>query len=388
MGSLLKRRDFLLHSGALGCSLAASPLITPVAMASAPWETRLVVIILRGGMDGLDVVRPLGDPAFAALRPGITVGAPALDLDGYFALHPGLSGLMPLWQRQELGFVHAVSTPYRDKRSHFDGQDMLEAGTQSLSGGVRDGWLNRLLQQVPGVEAETAYAIGYNDLKVLEGPAPVANWSPDAKVRISPQAQRLAELVMEEDAALHAAFGEALTLAAQSAEEGNGNTSRQQVARFAAKRLRAEARIAAFSLGGWDTHRGQANQMNRVLGRLQETILTLKREMGAPVWGKTAVVAMTEFGRTARENGTRGTDHGTGGLMIMAGGAIRGGRVYGTWPGLAESALFDRRDLMPTSDVRAPAGWILRGLTGLDRAVLEDHVFPGLDLGADPGVML
>ena len=163
--SMLKRRAFLLRSGALGCSLAASPLITPVSFAAAPWDRRLVVIILRGGMDGLDVVRPVGDPDYAALRPRIDTQAP-IDLDGFYAMHAGLAPLKPLWRKGQLGFVHAVSTPYRNKRSHFDGQDLLEAGTASLAG-VRDGWLNRLLQNVPGAAADTAYAIGHSDLKSL-----------------------------------------------------------------------------------------------------------------------------------------------------------------------------------------------------------------------------
>ncbi len=388
MTTLLNRRDFLARTGVIGCSLAASPLVTPVALAQAPWDTRLVVIILRGGMDGLDVVRPVGDPAFAALRPTLNASDAPLPLDGYFAMHPALAPLMPLWQQQDLGFVHAVSTPYRNKRSHFDGQDLLEAGTSRLDGPGRDGWLNRLLQQTPGVQAETAYAIGHSDLRVLDGAAPVANWSPDARLRISPQATRLAELVMEEDPALHAALAEALMLTDADAVGERRGHAHLKVSKFAASRLRKEARIAAFSLNGWDTHRAQNRALTRGLGRLSETILTLREELGAQVWGKTAIVAMTEFGRTARENGTAGTDHGTGGLMVLAGGAIRGGQVYGQWPGVAEAALFQGRDLMPTGDVRAPAAWIMRGLTGVNRSTLERQVFPGLDMGRDPNVLL
>ena len=388
MKTLLGRRQFLLRSGAWGCSLAASPFVTPVSFAQAPWDMRLVVIILRGGMDGLDVVRPVGDKAFAALRPKLNEADP-LPLDGYFALHPAMAPLMPLWQAQQLGFVHAVSTPYRNKRSHFDGQDLLEAGTSSLQDGARDGWLNRLLQNMPGVGTQTAYAIGYNDLKVLDGPAQVANWTPDADVRISAQARRLAELVMEDDPAMHAALAEAFELSdGFTSEGGGGKRAHQQVAQFAAERLRADARIAAFSLNGWDTHRNQARSLPRVLERLSQTVLTLRDQLGAPVWGKTAVVAMTEFGRTARENGTGGTDHGTAGLMMLAGGAIRGGKVYGDWPGVDEAALYDRRDLMPTGDVRAPAAWLMRAMTGVGQDVLERNVFPGLELGDDPGFLL
>ncbi|MEM8576402.1 MAG: DUF1501 domain-containing protein [Pseudomonadota bacterium] len=392
----LTRRSLL----ALGCSAAASPLITPVALAAAPWDTRLVVIILRGGMDGLDVVQPYGDPDFSALRRTLSQGPSdgAIDLDGFFAMHQALADLAPMWRRGDLAFAHAVSTPYRDKRSHFDGQDMLEAGTEHVGGGVRDGWLNRLLQVVPGAAAETAYAIGLDSLPVLAGPAPVSNWSPQADLTISPQAMSLLELVSERDPALHAALAEAQMLDEDTGMQGASlqkqmNTIRQgaaghiKIADFAAKRLRGAARIAAFSLNGWDTHRGQARGLSTALGRLSQTLLTLEAGLGPQVWGKTAVVAMTEFGRTARENGTRGTDHGTGGAMVMAGGAVRGGKVYGTWPGLAEADLFQRRDVMPTRDVRAFAGWIMRAATGLDASVLEGTVFPGMDLGTDPGLM-
>jgi uncharacterized protein (DUF1501 family) len=390
MSSTLSRRDFLVRSGIVGCSLAASPLVTPVSFAATPWDTRLVVIILRGGMDGLDVVQPYGDPALAQLRQGLSGGpqAGATDLDGYFALHSGLAPLMPMWEAGQLAFVHAVSTPYRNKRSHFDGQDLLEAGTNDLVG-VRDGWLNRMLQSVPGVTAQTAYAIGRSDMRLLQGAAEVANWSPDAQLSLSPQAIQLMELVSESDPVMHAALLEAQLLSAS----GNAMTDEPtpdhvEVAEFAAQRLSEDARIAAFSLNGWDTHRNQDRFLGDALGRLSETLLTLRSKMRGDTWRKTAVVAMTEFGRTARQNGTRGTDHGTGGLMVLAGGAIRGGRVYGDWPGLGDGALFEGRDLMPTGDVRAHAAWVIRGLTGLERGVLEQSVFPGLDMGSDPGLIL
>ncbi|WP_299649923.1 DUF1501 domain-containing protein [uncultured Tateyamaria sp.] len=390
MSSPLSRRAFLARSGLVGCSLAASPLLTPVSLAAAPWDTRLVVIILRGGMDGLDVVQPYGDPAFSKLRGSLAVGAEggAHDLDGYFAMHPSLGPLVPMWDAGQLSFVHAVSTPYRDKRSHFDGQDLLEAGTTSMAG-VRDGWLNRMLQAVPGVTPQTAYAVGRSDMRLLQGAAEVANWAPDADLRLSPQAARLLELVTESDPALHAALAEAQVLS--SVGEGidkKGKSGHVQIAEFAAARLSEEARIAAFSLNGWDTHGGQARFMDTALTRLSETLLTLRGKMRGDTWRKTAVVAMTEFGRTARQNGTAGTDHGTGGLMIVAGGAIKGGRVYGQWPGIGDGDLFQDRDLMPTGDVRAQAAWVMRGLTGLDRSVLESSIFPGLDMGGDPGLVL
>lgn len=383
----LDRRAFLTRSALIGCSLAASPLLTRVSLAAAPWDTRLVVIILRGGMDGLAVVQPRGAPEYAELRAGMEGdgGPESPDLDGFYTLHPALASLMPLWRRGDLGFVHAVSTPYRDKRSHFDGQDLLEAGTPSLTG-VRDGWLNRMLGQLPGVEARTAFAIGHGEMKVLEGPVPVADWGPDADLAISPQAMQLAELVMHDDPLFHAALAEATMLTSSDAGSARGKPH-VKVAEFAAEQLRGDTRIASFSINGWDTHRRQARTMQGALGRLADTLLTLQLRLGPAIWGKTAIVAMTEFGRTARMNGTGGTDHGTGSAMVLAGGAIRGQKVLGEWPGLDEASLYDRRDLMPTGDVRAPAAWLMRGLAGLDRATLERVVFPGLDMARDHGLL-
>ncbi|MEC3862415.1 DUF1501 domain-containing protein [Mesobacterium sp. TK19101] len=400
----LTRRGFLARSALIGCSLAASPLLTPVSFAATPWDNRLVVIILRGGMDGLDVIQPVGDPAFAALSQSGRARKP-LPLDGYFALHPALAPLVPLWTAGELQAVHAVSTPYRNKRSHFDGQDLLEAGTVDLAAGTgRDGWLNRLLQTVPGAEAETAYAIGTDNGMILSGDAPVSRWTPESDLTLSPQAVRLARRVMQDDPRFAAALDQAFLLAdsdgdplavtggqremmsemMQDMKAARTGSAAQRVADFTAGRLRADSRIAAFSITGWDTHDNQQAGIGRALAELSRTILALRDGLG-PVWAKTTVLTMTEFGRTARVNGTGGTDHGTGGAMLLAGGALNRARVVSRWPGVDEAALFDRRDLMPTRDIRAHAGWVMRGLFGLERSVLENSIFPGLELGDDPG---
>ncbi|EPX79819.1 hypothetical protein Salmuc_02581 [Salipiger mucosus DSM 16094] len=171
----LSRRAFLTRTAAVGCSLAASPLVTPVTFAATPGENRLVVIILRGAMDGLGAVMPHGDPAWAGLRgrPDFDAKDGPTDLDGFFALNGALAPLLPLWRQGELSVAHAVSTPYRDKRSHFDGQDLLEAGIADLSQGLsRDGWLNRMLSHYPGVGTETAYAVGRDSLSILSGDGP------------------------------------------------------------------------------------------------------------------------------------------------------------------------------------------------------------------------
>lgn len=407
--TLLTRRAMLGRSLALGCSAAASPFLTPVSFASAPFENRLVVIILRGAMDGLDVVQPYGDRDFTGMRPTLKFGeaAEAIDLDGFYAMHKDLAPLHPLWKAGELGFVHAVSTPYRNKRSHFDGQDLLEAGTPTLnSSSSRDGWLNRMLQTVPGIAPDLAYAVGHENMLLLTGEAPVSNWSPDVRLQLSPHGRRLAELVLHDDPAFAEAFSEAAMLlddgegglvatpqdAAMAMNDMAGIVGRRtqgirQIAAFTGEKLRGDSRIASFSINGWDTHRGQSGSLSRALNQLTDAVLVLRETLG-DVWGKTGVIAMTEFGRTVRENGSQGTDHGTGGAMVLAGGAIRGGRVYGDWPGLAQGDLYEGRDLMPTRDVRAYAGWIMRGLFGLDAATLEQAVFPGMELGPRPGLIL
>ncbi|WP_116599316.1 DUF1501 domain-containing protein [Primorskyibacter marinus] len=406
----LTRRAFLTRSAALGCSVAASPLLTPMTFAAAPGDNRLVVIILRGGMDGIGVVRPYGDPAYRALRghhPMVSDTGP-VDLDGFFAIHPALRPLMPLWHAGQLGFVHAVSTPYRDKRSHFDGQDLLEAGTPDLSQGLaRDGWLNRMMTTMPGITARSAFAIGRDNMAILSGKTPVSNWSPDSDLQLSPQAMLLAEMVMAEDPLFSAALKEAYGLAGSDGDPVRSLASESEIlaemqqnmlaatrggtetkiAEFAAQQLRGATRIASFSLNGWDTHSQQYKGLNKALGRLAQVILELKSGLG-PVWDKTAVVAMTEFGRTVRLNGSNGTDHGTAGAMVMAGGAIRGGRVVTDWPGLEESALYKRRDLMPTRDVRAHAGWLMRELFGTSVRDLESTIFPGLEMGNNPRLVL
>jgi uncharacterized protein (DUF1501 family) len=400
----MDRRKFLQASMALGCSAAAHPLMTTVTLAGTDGamplgENRLIVMVLRGAMDGLDVVQPRGEAQYAQMRPSLAQLA-GIDLNGFFSLHAALGDLMPLWAAGELSFVHATSTPYRNKRSHFEGQDLLEAGTgmDVPLWTVKDGWLNRMLQTVPGLTSQTAYAIGRDAVPMLQGLAPVRNWAPETRFNMSPQAQLLLEAAYEGDPLFHAAAMEAMEIAGdpglmrmQEAAGVKGGAKLDDIGRlvkFAAERLTMDTRIAAFSLSGWDTHRGQARALPNALARLQYTILQLKQNLGPEVWGKTTLLAMTEFGRTARENGTGGTDHGTAGLLIAAGGAVKGGQVLGQWPGLGETQLLDQRDLTPTSDVRDWAAYAMQSLYGLDRAVLENAVFPGLQMGTAKGLIL
>jgi uncharacterized protein (DUF1501 family) len=362
-----------------------------MTLAALPGAQRLVVIILRGGMDGLDTVRPLGDAGFATLRPGAATDGPALD--ARFVMHPALSPLLPLWRAGELAFAHAVSTPYRDRRSHFDGQDFLENGGDAPDGTMTragDGWLNRALIGLPGAHSDrTAFAVDRVQVPVLRGKAPVSVWSPDADLALSPQAQLLLKRIYAGDELFAQAADQAIALAALTQDEGHPSPRAalraEALANFAAARLREETRLVAFSLNGWDTHANQHATLPRALAELSTAITTLRAGLG-PDWAHTVVMGLTEFGRTARLNGSAGTDHGTGGAAIFAGGALTGGRVVADWPGLGEGALYGNRDLLPTRDLRAHIAWILRDHMQIPRAALDGGtIFPGLEMGTSPG---
>jgi len=359
-----------------------------------PSDNRLVMIILRGGMDGLDVVQPYGDKNLANYRKKLKFGenAKAHDLDGFFSLHPALGNLMPLYKTGQLAFAHAVSTPYRNKRSHFDGQDFLENGGFATDASLttkRDGWLNRLLTLIPNSTANTAYSVGRQKLLILSGDQPISSWSPDSDLDLSPQAKLLLERLYKSDELFANSAKTAFEISqkmdnAMSPARANKAKS---LASFAADRLNEETRIAAFSIGGWDTHRNQNNSLPRALKELSDAILTLKTGLKNN-WQKTTILAMTEFGRTVRENGSTGTDHGTGGLMIMAGGAINGGKIYGKWPGLSEQDLYQGRDLLPTADARSYAASAIADLFSISNSSLENLIFPELDLSEKPKFIL
>ncbi len=385
---VLSRRAFL-----IGCSVAASPLLTPVTFAAAAGDNRLVIVVLRGAMDGLDVVRPLGDRAYAALRPGLAADAAAsLDLDGFFALHPAAAALKPLWDKGEMAFAHAVATPYRQGRSHFVGQDALENGTGGVEGQMtasHDGWLNRALSVIPGATDRTAVSVGQQRLLILEGDNDTQHYYPVSESALSSQGQSLLAEVNAADPLFAEPFAQSqqLALDTMGMQKQKGGEDYGRLGQYVADRLSSGSRIASLSLGGWDTHHTQAKTMAEQLDALGGMVLAVKQGLG-PHWGTTLVLAMTEFGRTARENGTGGTDHGTGGLMIAMGGALNGRRVITDWPGLSDGDLLVERDLMPTRDVRSFAGWALRGLYGVEASAISRVVFPGLDLGNDPALLL
>ncbi|MBD9372189.1 DUF1501 domain-containing protein [Rhizobium sp. ARZ01] len=380
MTTELSRRAFL--GGA--CCLAASPLVTPVSFAAVPGDNRLVTIVLRGAMDGLALVQPYGDPALRVLRPqlSLTPEQGLVDLDGHFGLHPFAEALMPLWRSREIGFVHAISTPYRAGRSHFDGQDMLESGGTVVQE-ERTGWLNRAIASIPRRSERRAIDVNTTSELILTGPNPVDVWSPRADLNLGLDEQAFFERLYRNDPVFAAAMSEAVATDMFSdgiyagAKRGAGIAD---VAKLAAGMLSGEHRIASFSINGWDTHVGQDKTFKGPVTELCTAILTLKANLTPDIWRKTAIIAITEFGRTARENGSGGTDHGTGGLAILAGGAVSGGKVHGAWPTLREGSLLDDRDLAPTTDLRQLAAAMLYQQFGISAKAISSGIFPGLSL--------
>ncbi|WP_421993839.1 DUF1501 domain-containing protein [Roseococcus sp.] len=374
----LPRRGFL-----LGLAGAMALGGTRLALAEGPpGEKRLVVVMLRGALDGLAAVAPYGDPGFATLRGGHAPPEPGqeggtLDLGGFFGLHPALPRLHGLYCSDQALVVHAVAGPWRS-RSHFDAQDFLESGsTQRLP----DGWLNRALATMPGEAAGYArrgLALGIEVPLLLRGPVRVGSFASQARAR--PDTQVLAALVRlhRADRELGPAFTEGLRSRGFSSgvlaglEPPPPGTSGFATLARSAGRLLADPRgprVAAMELGGWDTHATQGPKLIGALNQLDEGLEALRAGLGA-AWAQTAVLVMTEFGRTARINGTQGTDHGTAGVAFLLGGAVRGGRVLADWPGVGPGKLFENRDLAPTLDLRRVAKGLLRDHLGLGEAAL------------------
>lgn len=352
------------------------------AAVAAPAGRRLVVIILRGAMDGLGAVAPLADPDYAALRGGLALGTPAaangaVPLDGRFWLHPALAPMHPMYANGELLIVHAMASPYRE-RSHFDAQNMIETGMvrPGMSG---DGWLNRTLASL-GAGPIRGIAFSPDMPLVLKGRAPVSNWQPDhAQQDITASVRRL----YAGDAALASAY--AAGLAARGTVEAASTAVPKKrdfasLALVAGKTLAAAdgPNVAVLEIGGWDTHVGQGAGKGRLaaaLGNLAGGAVALQQGLG-PRWRDTVCVAMTEFGRTAHVNGTGGTDHGTATAGFAFGGAVAGGRVVADWPGLAPAALYQQRDLAPTADLRGFLKGVLGDHLHISSAMLERSVFP------------
>jgi uncharacterized protein (DUF1501 family) len=389
----MQRREFLnLSALAAGGTLLASSL---VLARSDTRQARFVLVIMRGALDGLATVPPYGDRDYAGLRGDLALRAPgephgALPLNGFFGLHPALAFLQQCYAARELAVFHALASPYRE-RSHFDGQDVLENGSPRAHA-LQTGWLNRALARVPSPgQRELGVALGQNVPLVMRGPAAVTSWSASKLNALDDDTLARITDLYASDPLLATRLADALAADAIARAKADtvdtgvkGEQARYtEVVRAAAGFLRQEAgpKVAVFDTSGWDTHAnegGAEGQLAGRLGALDAGLATLKQELG-PVWSDTAVLLVTEFGRTAAINGTRGTDHGTATAAFLVGGAVAGGRVIADWPGLSARALYQGRDLAPTLDLRS----VLKGLLHEHLAVSPqelESVFP--DSGA------
>ena len=374
----MNRRAFvrgMCYGGIATCALPN------VSFAQVSREGRLVFVLLRGGFDGLAAVVPYGDPEYRALRGTFAFDTSELTpLDETFGLAPGLSPLRALWDANELAVVHAMAIPHRT-RSHFDGQAILETGLDRPVGSS-DGWLNRLLQVMSGRRAGIAIAAGMP--LSLSGSYEVESWSPTRLGAVDDAFLERLAVLYRADSALQGRFEAALQQQDLVGEEAmaGGNARRGGITplmQAAARILRQEQgpNIAAMEFSGWDTHANQGmagGPLDRLLGQLAEGLVAFRADMG-PAWRTTTVVVMTEFGRTARPNGSRGTDHGTAGAGFVLGPRLSRARVFADWPGLGQSALYEGRDLTATLDTRAILKAALTGTFDLTTSQLE-RIFP------------
>ena len=395
------RRELLLGSGVM-FAWAAVPRITR----AEGRDPRFLTIVLRGALDGLAVAAPVGDPDWVKLRSEKSLTAdgqtPALPLDGFFALNPAMPNFHRLYQAGQATIVHAAATPYRE-RSHFDGQDVLESGLPKP--GVADtGWLNRALAALePGDRVDPhgrqAFAVGPITPLVARGPAPVLAWAPPRLPPVSDDTtMRLLDLYRHTDPTFARVLEERVGLAAIAKAGGMSSGPDEarptvqgggiaQVRAYFADAAGAAAkflvepegpRVGALAFDGWDTHVDEGavkGRLANLLGALDGALAAIETNMGE-AWRQTVVVLVTEFGRTARLNGTDGTDHGTATVALLAGGALKGGRVIADWPGVKEAELYEQRDLKPTTDLRAVLKGLLADHLGADAQRLEAAVFP------------
>jgi uncharacterized protein (DUF1501 family) len=374
-----------------GASFAAWAYLPKFARAADGRDPRLIVVILRGALDGLATVAPVGDPDYAGLHGSIALTSDgphaAPMLDSFFALHPSMPEFARMYREKHAAVIHAVATSYRD-RSHFDGQDVLESGFAG-PGRVQSGWLNRALEALPkGERVMSGLAVGPTTPLVLRGAAPTVGWAPVALPQADDDtATRLIELYQHRDPALASALTQGLQLEKVALGDdmkpkpgANGAAAMRLVARGAAKLMVADdgPRIAALAFDGWDTHANEGGPVGRLaqlLSGLDGALAEFESGLAAR-WRDTVVVVATEFGRTVRINGTEGTDHGTGTIALLAGGAVKGGRVISDWPSLKPASLYQGRDLLPTTDLRAVIKGVLRDQFALSERVLAESIFP------------
>ena len=369
----LDRRRFLALSG----SAAALSLLPRFALAaSSTTDTRFLLVLLRGGMDGLHALQPFGDPGFAALRGAFVHadGQPAAHrLDADFALHGRFAFMAQLYAGKSLLPVVAIAPPYR-QRSHFEAQDCVENGTSGSGGST--GWLNRCVAGVPGSKG---LAISSVMPLAMRGKAEVATWSPPMPEQLDPILWQQLQLLYAADPALAATFAAIDSDVGEMAAGRGGQAGlRLPQAMASAARFMSAAdgpRIGFVEDTGWDTHNNALGVLNRKFGELDAGLRAF-HDGAQPIWTNTVVAIVTEFGRTAAINGTGGTDHGTGGVAFLAGGAVQGGRIAGDWPGIAKAQLNDGRDLRATNDLRSLFKGVLRDHLGIADAALAAKVFP------------
>jgi uncharacterized protein (DUF1501 family) len=399
----MHRRKFLQQAGILSSSALISVGWHGWAARSATPSSnsnpkRLAIVFLRGAVDGLNVVIPHWESAYYDGRPSIAIAPPdeangALDLDGRFGLHPALASLMPLWKQRSLAFIHACGSPDAS-RSHFDAQDYMESGTPGVKT-TADGWMNRLLAALPHSSPVQALNFGEAVPRILSGRMSVASLptgrTADRPLPLDrPQIAAAFDRLYNGNDAVSKAYQEGraarqqllanldreMMQANHGAPAPSGfSADAQKLARLMTKD--PSIQLAFMALGGWDTHvneGGSTGQLARNLKSLGDGLATLAQGLGN-VYSNTAILVMSEFGRTVAENGNGGTDHGHGNAMWLLGGAIKGGKVYGEWPGLSQSQLYQGRDLAVTTDFRDAIATVLGRHMQLDGAKIN-QIFP------------
>jgi uncharacterized protein (DUF1501 family) len=388
------RRSVLATAAGFGLSLQLMAVPAFAADASAA-KKKLVFVICRGGMDGLSVAPPIGDGEYRGLRGDLALDATALPLDGTFALHPQLTATHALAKAGEARIVPAVATPDR-ARSHFEAQDVLETGAAGVYS-TGSGWLNRAVETLSRQRKVDAISIGPTAPLVLRGKVQTASWSPGKGVDAEARLPGLLQDLYRNDPLLGPALAKGLateTMAKAATaglmgaptpmmggKPGGGAAPGREAAKMLGESLAGFMRepngptVAAISLDGFDSHAGQANLLTQRLAYLDAVLDGVHTGLG-PEWTNTVVVVATEFGRTARANGTGGTDHGTGSTALLLGGALKPGGIVGDWPTLKQQALYENRDVTPTLDMRGLFKGVLAEHMGVDRPALDNVIFP------------
>jgi uncharacterized protein (DUF1501 family) len=372
----ISRRNFLAGIGLAGMTaLLDMPVMS---FASAPTDKRLMVVILRGAMDGLAAVPPVADPNYHAARGALALpDAALLPLDGNFAMNAAAPQLQALFRQKQLLILHACASPYRE-RSHFEAQDLLENGSPKPHG-LTTGWLGRTVDALGG-QAQ-GLAIGPTVPLVLQGAHKVESWAPSNLPGVNQDFLNRIQYMYKSDPALSQALAEAEGMQGGASAMGSAGP-RQFIGMMktaASFMIKPDgARIATIDIAGWDTHANQGTGKGRfaqALGILSEGVDAFRTGMG-PEWDKTAVLMITEFGRTVAANGSGGSDHGTATAAFLAGGRVQGGRVIGNWPGLAQNQLYQNRDLYPDNDIRSLIKAVLAQHLAIPGGIIDQTIFP------------